>query len=114
MEEPGAWLPLTALTEGSRGLWSAYAVEAAPGDARAAQGREIGGDTAGGRLAVQPLEVLYQDGDRVYVRGPLAAGEILVAAGLHRVVPGQLVRVLGAGESQVAERADRTLDAEGR
>jgi hypothetical protein len=68
----------------------------------------------GGRLAVRPLEVLYQDGDRVFVRGPLAAGETLVATGLHRVVPGQLVRVLGAGESQVAERSGRTLDPEGR
>jgi RND family efflux transporter MFP subunit len=113
VEEQGAWLPLSALTEGSRGLWSAYAV-VPTADAGPAQDLEIGGDMAGGRLAVRPLEVLYQDGDRVFVRGPLAAGETLVATGLHRVVPGQLVRVLGAGASQVAGRADRPLDAEGR
>ena len=114
VEEPGAWLPLTALTEGSRGLWSAYAVERAMEDAAAVRAREIGQAAGGGRLAVRPLEVLYQEGDRVFVRGPLAAGETLVATGLHRVVPGQLVRVLAAAESQVAARADRTLDAEGR
>jgi RND family efflux transporter MFP subunit len=114
VEEPGAWLPLTALTEGGRGLWSAYAVEPAARGTGAAEGRETGEGLAGGRLAVRPLEVLYQDGDRVFVRGALAAGETLVATGLHRVVPGQLVRVLGAGEAQVAERARRPLDAEGR
>ena len=114
VEEPGAWLPLTALTEGSRGLWSAYAVEPVAGGVAAAQGRETGEGLGGGRLAVRPLEVLYQDGDRVFVRGPLAAGETLVATGLHRVVPGQLVRVLGGGEAQVAKRAGPPLDAEGR
>jgi RND family efflux transporter MFP subunit len=92
--EPGAWLPLTALAEGSRGLWVAYAVEA-EAIPNSAPGQE--GD---GRLAVRPLEVRYQDGDRVFVRGPLAAGEILVASGLHRVVPGQRVRILDAGEDR--------------
>jgi RND family efflux transporter MFP subunit len=110
IEEPGFWLPLNALTEGSRGLWSAYAVEPPRVEAAAAEAREIGEDAGGGRLAVRPLEVLYQDRDRVFVRGPLAAGETLVAAGLHRVVPGQLVRILGAREVQLA---DRRSSAEG-
>ena len=100
VDEPGVWLPLAALTEGARGLWSAYVVE--PDE----QTEDLRGDggvvSATGYLATRPLEILYQEGDRVFVRGPLAAGERLVAAGLHRVVPGQLVRVLGAGDTQVA------------
>jgi len=96
VEEPGVWLPLGALTEGSRGLWSAYALEPSSGsDLETA-------DLA--RLVPRPLEVLYQEGDRVFVRGPLAAGERLVAAGLHRVVPGQLVRALDAPEVERARR----------
>jgi hypothetical protein len=102
VEEPGVWLPLGALTEGSRGLWSAYALEPSSGsDLETA-------DLA--RLVPRPLEVLYQEGDRVFVRGPLAAGERLVAAGLHRVVPGQLVRALDAPE---VERASRVASRHG-
>jgi RND family efflux transporter MFP subunit len=85
---PGFWLPLSALAEGNRGLWTAYAVEPLDGAAPA-------GLIADHRLSPRPVEILSLDGDRVYVRGALAAGERLVAAGLHRVVPGQLVRLLG-------------------
>jgi RND family efflux transporter MFP subunit len=114
VEEPGAWLPLTALTEGSRGLWTAYAVEPPPGGTGTAQGRGGSQGPGGGRLAARPLEILHLDGDRAFVRGPLAAGEMLVATGLHRVVPGQLVRILGAEEGQVAEGANGRLAGEGR
>jgi hypothetical protein len=90
--EPGVWLPISALTQGSRGLWSAYALDATTDDAASA------------RLEVRPLEVIYQEGDRVFVRGALAAGEHLVAAGLHRVVPGQRVRPLPEGAALAATR----------
>lgn len=93
IEEPGVWLPLEVLTQGSRGLWSAYALES---------GSDAGANV---RLAVRPLELIHQDGDRVFVRGTLAAGDRLVAAGVHRVVPGQLVRPLPEGEALAA--ADR-------
>jgi RND family efflux transporter MFP subunit len=93
IEEPGVWLPLEVLTQGSRGLWSAYALESGP---------DAGANV---RLAVRPLELIHQDGDRVFVRGALAAGDRLVAAGVHRVVPGQLVRPLPEGEALAA--ADR-------
>lgn len=100
VDESGIWLPLEALTEGARGLWSAYAVEPVE---TVADPRDDGArPSVGGYLGVRPLEILYQKGDRVFVRGTLAAGELLVATGLHRVVPGQLVRVLGAEDIQVA------------
>jgi RND family efflux transporter MFP subunit len=99
VDEPGIWLPLEALTEGARGLWSAYAVE--PVETVADPQDDGARPSVGGRLGVRPLEILYQKGDRVFVRGTLAAGELLVATGLHRVVPGQLVRVLGAEGIQV-------------
>jgi len=100
VDEPGVWLPLEALTEGARGLWSAYVVE--PDDQTEALRSDGGLASTRGRLAARPLEILYQERDRVFVRGPLAPGERLVAAGLHRVVPGQLVRVLDTEDIQVA------------
>ena len=99
IEEPGVWLPLEVLTQGSRGLWSACALESGP---------DAGANV---RLAVRPLELIHQDDDRVYVRGALAAGDRLVAAGVHRVVPGQLVRPLPDGEALAA--ADRAAPETG-
>jgi len=73
----GFWLPITALAESRRGLWSAYAL--APGE-------------EGPRVERRELEVLHAESDRVFVRGTLRDGEEVVAAGLHRLVPGQRVR----------------------
>ena len=70
--EPGYWLPLSALTEGSRGLWNCLVVE-------------------GSVLARRELVVLYQEEDRVFVRGTLADGERVVSEGLHRLAAGQEV-----------------------
>lgn len=81
---PGFWLPLTALAESRRGLWSAFALvppeEDAPDDVRVAERRE--------------LQVIHAEADRAYVRGTLGDGERVVASGLHRLVPGQRVRVV--------------------
>ena len=99
VDEPGAWLPLSALSEGERGLWRALV--ASPSD------RELAAAPDLYRLESRPLEVLYLDGDRAYVRGPVSAGEAVVSAGLHRVVPGQLVRVLEDASAKVARAPSR-------
>lgn len=84
IDTPGFWVPLTALIEGPRGLWQVLVAETqAPGD---------GVDY---RLVTRTLEVLHADGNRAYVRGTLAAGELLVSDGLDRVVQGQAVRLSG-------------------
>ena len=82
--EPGFWLPMTALTESSRGLWACYVAEpVAPED-------RFGSETH--RLRRRELEVLHQEVDRVFVRGTLSDGELVVSEGLHRLVPDQRVR----------------------
>lgn len=78
----GFWLPLAALAESHRGLWSAYALAPEPG-----------GDPTLARVERRPLEVLHTEGERAFVRGPLRDGEAIVASGVHRLVPGQQVRV---------------------
>jgi hypothetical protein len=82
-------------------LWSAYALE----DQTTADGASGPFPAAIARLATRPLEVIYQDGDRVFVRGVLRPGERLVAGGLHRVVPGQRVRVIPEDEALAASAA---------
>ncbi len=82
--KPGFWLPMTALTESSRGLWACYvAVPVASRD-------RLGSETH--RLRRRELEVIHQEVDRVFVRGTLSDGELVVSEGLHRLVPDQRVR----------------------
>lgn len=84
----GIWLPAQALTQDIRGLWSVYVVVPAASEA----------DTA----IVQPktVEILHEEslGDagsaavRVFVRGSLQSGDLVVINGVHRLIPGQSVK----------------------
>ena len=89
IDEPGFWLPVDALAEGSRGLWTAYV--AVPADDPASSATHL--------LEARPVELLYEATDRVYVRGVLEEGELYVADGLTRVVPNQLVRLRAVDSS---------------
>ncbi|MGB5897521.1 MAG: efflux RND transporter periplasmic adaptor subunit [Geitlerinemataceae cyanobacterium] len=75
----GYWLPSTALVKGDRGLWTCYV---AVDDAA----------VSSERIEPRPVEVIHTEGDRVLVRGTLSPGDNVVADGVHRLVPGQLVR----------------------
>jgi len=85
----GFRVPLTALASASRGLWSIYVVE-----------QQDGFPDDVGILKARSVEVLHTDADFAIVRGTVYEGERIVAAGVHRVVPGQKVRV----ENQPEER----------
>jgi RND family efflux transporter MFP subunit len=105
IDSPGFWLPLTALTEGRRGLWRTLVAE--PLDAATgAAGSAASDPSSRWRLSSRPLQVLYVDGERAYVQGPLNAGDLVVAAGIHRVVTGQVVRI----RERAAEGADPAAD----
>ena len=79
IEEPGFWLPLSALSESVRGLWAVYVVQGSQGESVRLERREI--------------EVLHLDAERVFVRGTLTNHERVVVAGTHRLVPDQRVRI---------------------
>lgn len=74
----GAWVPLDALKEGEGGMWTVLVVEE-------------------GVVRLAAVEVLYAEAAKAYVRGSLTDGVLLVDSGAHRIVPGQTVRLLGAG-----------------
>ena len=76
IDSPGFWIPLSALTEGLRGLWTVYAVES--GEPSPVVSR-------------REVEILHVDDARAFVRGTLEPGLTLVADGVHRLVAGQRV-----------------------
>ncbi len=76
VDASGFWLPLAALSEAQRGLWSVFVV-VPDGD------RE--------RVERRLVEVLHTAENRVFVRGTLADGDSVVATGTQRIVPGQAV-----------------------
>ena len=76
VSERGFWVPVTALVEAQRGLWSLYVVE--PID-------------DGWEVRPRLVEVVHSDADRVFVRGTVRDGEAYVSDGLRRLVPGQQV-----------------------
>ncbi len=80
-EARGFWLPISALAEGRRGLWSAYALES------------DGPDPTVRRVSLRELQLLHSEEHRAFVRGTLRDGEVVVASGLHRLVPRQWVRM---------------------
>lgn len=74
ISEPGLWLPVSALTESERGLWSIY---------------KAGRDGDGWQAEPGIVEILHQDGERVFVRGSLQDGDRVIVDGLQRITPGQ-------------------------
>ena len=51
-------------------------------------------------LEQRSVEVLHQESDRVLVRGTIKEGDRIVSSGIHRLVPGQVVRPIGGGVSE--------------
>ncbi len=96
--ERGAWVPLQALTEGRRGLWSLSVVD--PDE----DGLAV--------LAREDVEAVHTESDRVFVRTGLVTGTAVVGRGLHRVVPGLVVRPIfdreGVGTAHTRSRIART------
>ncbi len=77
----GGWLPIEALLEGNRGVWTVLRLE--PDGEALLTVREA-------------VEVLETRDDQVFVRGTLAFGSQVVASGVHRITPGTSVSVQGA------------------
>jgi RND family efflux transporter MFP subunit len=85
----GFWVPITALAEAQRGLWSVYVVRARD-DETIAERRIV--------------EVIHTTADRVYVQGTLRDGERVVTTGTQRLVPDQPVAVADDDSGRVARR----------
>lgn len=76
VSEPGLWVPVSALSEGQRGLWSLYIAKE---------------EADGWRARPGLVEVVQSEGERAYVRGAVSDGDRIIIDGLQRITPGQLV-----------------------
>lgn len=79
VELRGAWVPLTALKEGQRGMWTVLTI-----DRRGSQPV----------VRTEAVEVLHARGEDVYVRGTFQDGAEFLIDGTDRVVAGQSVALV--------------------
>ncbi|MCL2918334.1 efflux RND transporter periplasmic adaptor subunit [Shewanella litorisediminis] len=79
---PGFWVPVSALTDGLRGLWNLYVVEPHGENEFVVERRDV--------------EILFTDKDRAYLVGALKAGDEIVTQGLHKLVVGEHVQPMTA------------------
>ena len=77
MQQSGTWLPLSALAEGSRGLWSVYVLQA---------------EEPYFRVERRMLSLHQAEATRAFVSGAIKDGDLIVATGVHRLTPGQIVK----------------------
>ncbi|MEL6861266.1 MAG: efflux RND transporter periplasmic adaptor subunit [Pseudomonadota bacterium] len=87
IDEPGMWVPVSALSEADRGLWSVYIAR-----------RDGSGWTA--ELGI--VEIVYQAGERVFVRGAMSDGDRIIMDGLQRITPGQPVTPVEVSANGIA------------
>ncbi|RCU51707.1 efflux RND transporter periplasmic adaptor subunit [Corallincola holothuriorum] len=87
IEKQGCWIPLTALTDGIRGMWNVYLL--------------VTDDHQVYRLEKRDVAVLYANETHAFVSGAVTDQDLIVAAGLHRLAPGQNVELT----AQVTETA---------
>ena len=88
VDSSGGWLPITALLEASRGLWDVLTIT--PDN----EGKQ--------RTQRESVEILYTRGHEVFVRGTLPADVLVVASGLQRISPGDLVEPIFSQSSAPA------------
>ncbi|MGF1649066.1 MAG: efflux RND transporter periplasmic adaptor subunit [Hyphomicrobiaceae bacterium] len=84
IEDDGAWLPLTALSEGAKGLWSVLTVKTINGQAT---------------IARDAVEILHVRDGRAFVRSAIPEGTPIVERGVNRIIPGQIVAMVDAQRS---------------
>jgi RND family efflux transporter MFP subunit len=75
----GFWVPITALKEGRRGLWSLYIIDKNQGQLKTER---------------RTVQVHYTNSVQAFVSGAIKNGEIIITQGAAKLVPGQEVRLM--------------------
>ena len=81
IEQAGYWVPISALTDGIRGLWNLYV---------------IAKDEQQSIIERRDVEILYTTQDMAYIQGAIQPNEIYVSQGIHKLVVGQAVSPIAA------------------
>ncbi|MEM8649812.1 MAG: efflux RND transporter periplasmic adaptor subunit [Pseudomonadota bacterium] len=77
VDAQGAWVPLSAIEDGVRGLWTVKTVETIEKPV----------------VIVEAIEVIHAEEKRAYVRGTFNDNSLIILDGMHRVVAGQDVNI---------------------
>ena len=83
IQQTGYWVPISALTDGIRGLWNIYVI-------KPSKGSDAVEDTFS--IERRDIEILYTKDDMAYIQGALQVNEHYVSQGLHKLVVGQRVK----------------------
>ena len=75
---------MTALTDGIRGTWNIYTLEKFSIDEK---------QETLFKLLSNSVEIIHSEQDKTFIRGSLANGQLVLTSGLHRLVPGQIVKI---------------------
>ncbi|WAL80163.1 efflux RND transporter periplasmic adaptor subunit [Shewanella sp. DAU305] len=81
IEQAGYWVPISALTDGIRGLWNLYV---------------IANYEQQSIIERRDVEILYTTQNMAYIQGAIQPNEIYVSQGLHKLVVGQAVSPIAA------------------
>ncbi|MGS0673924.1 efflux RND transporter periplasmic adaptor subunit [Shewanella sp. 0m-4] len=73
----GYWVPISALTDGVRGLWNIYVLTQTDEPLFSIERRDV--------------EIIYTAKDKAFINGAVSPNEQYVSQGLHKLVAGQLV-----------------------
>lgn len=79
IDRPGYWIPISALTDGVRGQWNVYQV---------IETKQLGIYS----IQAAHVEVLHTTATQAFISGTDTKNLSIVSAGLHRYVPGELIR----------------------
>lgn len=86
VEGNGFWVPLAALRESERGLWSVLIAE--PSASVEPRDAEVS------RVGLASVEILHVDGERAFVRGTLTEGSQVILGGGLRIALNQPVQAI--------------------
>ncbi|MBB1318148.1 efflux RND transporter periplasmic adaptor subunit [Shewanella sp. SR43-4] len=78
----GYWVPMSALTDGVRGLWNVFAL------VKAEQGFYT--------IERRDVEIIYTNEQQAYIQGAIKPTDIIVSQGLHKLVVNQKVTLAQA------------------
>jgi RND family efflux transporter MFP subunit len=82
IQQVGYWVPISALTDGIRGLWNLYVIT---------QNNNLDAKETF-NVERRDIEILYTKDDMAYIQGALQVNEDYISEGLHKLVVGQQVK----------------------
>jgi RND family efflux transporter MFP subunit len=82
IQQVGYWVPISALTDGIRGLWNLYVIT---------QNNNLDAKETF-NIERRDIEILYTKDDMAYIQGALQVNEDYISEGLHKLVVGQQVK----------------------